>query len=77
VIGGSGLYEMPGLLRVRELAIETPYGSPSDALVEGYLEGNHDNHHRAVRSVFLPLLPLLPLLPRLRGTTPSKSNRSI
>ncbi len=37
VIGGSGLYEMPGLERVREVRVSTPFGDPSDALIEGWL----------------------------------------
>lgn len=37
VIGGSGLYEMPGLERVREVRVETPFGDPSDALIEGWI----------------------------------------
>jgi 5'-methylthioadenosine phosphorylase len=32
VLGGSGLYAMEALEDVRELSVETPYGSPSDAL---------------------------------------------
>jgi len=39
IIGGSGLYEMEGLEGGREVAIETPFGSPSDALRIGTLEG--------------------------------------
>jgi 5'-methylthioadenosine phosphorylase len=39
VIGGSGLYNMAGLTNVREQAIDTPYGSPSDAVVIGELSG--------------------------------------
>ena len=39
VIGGSGLYEMDGLERVRELAVKTPFGSPSDRLILGILDG--------------------------------------
>ena len=39
VIGGSGVYEMEGLQSVRELSVRTPYGSPSDALVLGTLDG--------------------------------------
>ncbi len=35
VIGGSGLYDMPGLQDVREHRIDTPFGAPSDALIEG------------------------------------------
>ena len=37
VIGGSGLYEMPGLENLREQLVRTPYGDPSDAIVLGTL----------------------------------------
>ncbi len=39
VIGGSGLYGMEGLTRVREVRMTTPFGRPSDAVVVGELEG--------------------------------------
>jgi 5'-methylthioadenosine phosphorylase len=39
IIGGSGLYSMPGLTDVRELNVLTPFGEPSDAFVLGLLEG--------------------------------------
>jgi 5'-methylthioadenosine phosphorylase len=39
IIGGSGLYAMPGLTAVREERVETPFGDPSDAFVLGELEG--------------------------------------
>jgi 5'-methylthioadenosine phosphorylase len=39
IIGGSGLYNMPGLERPREIHVKTPFGNPSDALVVGTLEG--------------------------------------
>ena len=39
IIGGSGLYGMPGLTSVREERVETPFGEPSDAFVLGELEG--------------------------------------
>ena len=39
IIGGSGLYSMPGLEKPRELRVKTPFGDPSDALVVGTLEG--------------------------------------
>jgi 5'-methylthioadenosine phosphorylase len=39
IIGGSGLYSMPGLERTREWRVKTPFGDPSDALVLGTLEG--------------------------------------
>ncbi len=37
VIGGSGLYELPGLADIREEVVDTPFGSPSDALIHGRL----------------------------------------
>lgn len=39
VIGGSGFYEMPGLLDVEEIGIETPFGPPSDSIRVGTLNG--------------------------------------
>ncbi|MDP1693026.1 MAG: S-methyl-5'-thioadenosine phosphorylase [Burkholderiaceae bacterium] len=39
IIGGSGLYRMEGLTDVREQAIQTPFGAPSDALLLGRLNG--------------------------------------
>jgi len=39
VIGGSGLYEMEGLEDVASVSVDTPFGSPSDALITGTLEG--------------------------------------
>lgn len=39
IIGGSGLYGMPGLTDVREEKIETPFGDPSEVFVLGKLEG--------------------------------------
>jgi 5'-methylthioadenosine phosphorylase len=39
IIGGSGLYSMPGLTDVREVALDTPFGKPSDAYVLGTLSG--------------------------------------
>jgi 5'-methylthioadenosine phosphorylase len=39
IIGGSGLYSMPGLMGPREIKIQTPFGDPSDAIVLGTLEG--------------------------------------
>lgn len=46
IIGGSGLYEMEGLSDVRSVAVETPFGAPSDEFITGVLDG--------VRMVFLP-----------------------
>ena len=39
VIGGSGLYSMPGLNDVKELDLNTPFGKPSSPLILGTLEG--------------------------------------
>lgn len=39
VIGGSGLYEMEGMRKVRRVKVRTPFGDPSDSLVVGELEG--------------------------------------
>lgn len=39
IIGGSGLYEMEGFEQTEQRHIETPYGSPSDALVGGNIDG--------------------------------------
>jgi 5'-methylthioadenosine phosphorylase len=38
-MGGSGLYKMEALKEVEELQIDTPFGSPSDALIVGRLDG--------------------------------------
>jgi len=46
IIGGSGLYQMPELLNVEDLELDTPFGKPSDAFIAGTLEGE--------RVVFLP-----------------------
>jgi 5'-methylthioadenosine phosphorylase len=39
IIGGSGLYSMPGFEAVEEANIETPFGRPSDNYVLGTLAG--------------------------------------
>lgn len=39
IIGGSGLYEMPGLQNVTEQVIETPFGKLSAPIVTGLLDG--------------------------------------
>ena len=38
VIGGSGLYAMPGLKDTQELELSTPYGKPSAPIILGTLE---------------------------------------
>ena len=39
IIGGSGLYHMPGFSDVHEVRQTTPFGDPSDAYILGTLEG--------------------------------------
>ncbi len=39
IIGGSGLYSMPGLTKIKEIRLRTPFGQPSDPYVLGTLEG--------------------------------------
>ncbi len=46
VIGGSGIYDLPGLEQRREVVVETPFGAPSDALLCGEMFG--------VKMAFLP-----------------------
>jgi 5'-methylthioadenosine phosphorylase len=57
IIGGSGLYAMPGLTSVHEVRVDTPFGEPSDAFVLGELEGRkvaflarHGRGHRLLPS---------------------------
>ncbi len=37
VIGGSGLYDIPGLTAVEEVRVDTPFGPPSDVIIRGRL----------------------------------------
>jgi 5'-methylthioadenosine phosphorylase len=53
IIGGSGLYDLPGLQNAREETIESPWGAPSAALRIGDIDGlpivflsRHDKGHR-------------------------------
>jgi len=39
VIGGSGLYQIPGLSKTTEHKIGTPFGKPSGPILEGEIEG--------------------------------------
>jgi 5'-methylthioadenosine phosphorylase len=57
IIGGSGLYSMPGLTDVREVKLQTPFGDPSEGFVLGTLEGRkvaflarHGRGHRILPS---------------------------
>ncbi len=57
IIGGSGLYSMPGLTNTREQSVTTPFGDPSDAFVLGDLEGRKSPswHGMAADTAFFPL----------------------
>jgi 5'-methylthioadenosine phosphorylase len=46
IIGGSGVYDFPGLKNARRETVDTPWGPPSDALLIGEIGD--------VRAVFLP-----------------------
>jgi 5'-methylthioadenosine phosphorylase len=57
VIGGSGLYSLPGLDGTREVRVETPWGEPSDAYMLGAMHGKrlaflarHGRGHRLLPS---------------------------
>jgi 5'-methylthioadenosine phosphorylase len=57
IIGGSGLYSMPGFEAQEERSIETPWGQPSDPYVVGKLAGKevaflarHGKGHRILPS---------------------------
>jgi len=60
VIGGSGVYKMDGVEYVREHVIDTPFGAPSDAIIEAKIGS---------RSVFF-----LPRHGRGHRFTPSEVN---
>ena len=53
IIGGSGVYDLPGLQNVREERVRSPWGEPSGALRIGEISGlpvvflsRHDKGHR-------------------------------
>ena len=57
IIGGSGLYSMPGLTGLEERVVETPFGEPSDKYMVGELDGRlvaflarHGRGHRILPS---------------------------
>lgn len=57
VIGGSGLYHIEGIKKVKEVTVATPFGRPSDAYITGELEGReviflprHGRGHRILPS---------------------------
>ena len=53
IIGGSGIYDLPGLTNAQSKIIESPWGKPSGALLTGEIAGlpiaflsRHDKGHR-------------------------------
>ena len=53
IIGGSGIYDLPGLTNTQSRTIESPWGKPSAALLTGEIGGlpiiflsRHDKGHR-------------------------------
>ena len=53
IIGGSGIYDLPGLEKVRQRTIKSPWGEPSSSLRVGEIAGTpvvflsrHDKGHR-------------------------------
>src|SRR6476469_2810887 len=53
IVGGSGIYDLPGLEKVRRKRIKSPWGEPSAALRVGEIAGlpvvflsRHDQGHR-------------------------------
>lgn len=57
IIGGSGLYNMPGLANTSEVSVQTPFGDPSDGFILGELDGRrvaflarHGRGHRILPS---------------------------
>jgi 5'-methylthioadenosine phosphorylase len=57
ILGGTGLYEIEGIADIKELRLETPFGSPSDSFFLGTLEGKkvaflsrHGRGHRLLPS---------------------------
>jgi len=57
IVGGSGLYQMEGLANAEEVALDTPFGPPSDSYRVGTLEGKrvaflarHNRNHTILPS---------------------------
>jgi 5'-methylthioadenosine phosphorylase len=57
ILGGSGLYQMKGITDLHEVALDTPFGKPSDSYMVGNLAGRkvaflarHGRGHRIMPS---------------------------
>ena len=53
IIGGSGIYDLPGLTNARSKIVQSPWGKPSSPLLTGEIAGlpivflsRHDKGHR-------------------------------
>jgi 5'-methylthioadenosine phosphorylase len=53
IIGGSGIYDLPGLTNAQSKVIESPWGKPSAPVLTGEIDGlpiaflsRHDKGHR-------------------------------
>ena len=53
IIGGSGIYDLPGLKNAHSKTVNSPWGKPSAALLTGEIDGlpivflsRHDKGHR-------------------------------
>ncbi len=57
IIGGSGLYSMPGLTKVKEVRLKTPFGAPSDAYVLRHARGPQGRFPRASRRAATAFFP--------------------
>lgn len=53
IIGGSGLYNLPGLMNVEEKHISTPFGPPSDPVIVGELPSAPGDPAGSTRVAFL------------------------
>src|SRR5690606_22367793 len=59
VIGGSGVYDVPGLTHISEHEVRTPFGAPSSSVIEGrlgevrllFLPRHGKNHHLAPHQI--------------------------
>ena len=51
ILGGSGLYELPGLADTAWVTVDTPWGAPSDQILTGTLA----TPDGPARLAFLPL----------------------
>jgi hypothetical protein len=61
IIGGSGVYDLPGLANIRRERVTTPWGEPSDELCFGELG--------ATQAVIKPMGATFQAVPGISGST--------